>query len=561
MKLFSALFRQLDGTTRTGAKLEALEHYFRSADPADAAWALALLLGKRRRRLITGRRLREICLEATGLPDWLFEACHSQVGDSAETVALLWQQVRPPGLQAETPQDAAANQASQAPLHQWMEQRLPRLAALQGEEQAAAVGDCWAALPADDLLLVNKLLTGGFRVGVSTGLMTRALARSAELEEALLAHRLMGGFEPSAEAFSTLLLPAEQGQQLRTRPYPFFLASPLEPGQLEPTAPGSWQVEWKWDGIRGQLIHRRAGCSLWSRGEDLINDAFPELIALAAALPEATVLDGEVIIWRRGEARPEPFASLQRRLGRKAPSAALQRECPACYIAYDLLEQGGEDLRELPLQQRRQRLETLHDQWLRSCGDGPLAGRLQLSGTEVLESWSGLDALRDQARSRSAEGLMLKALGSPYLVGRKRGFWWKHKLEPLRLDAVLLYAQAGSGRRANLYTDYSFGLWDGDPAGGGQLVTFAKAYSGLDDSEIRELDRWIRAHTTERFGPVRSLQPLQVFELAFEGLQHSRRHKCGIAVRFPRISRWRRDKPAEEADSLASAIALLEAQA
>ena len=505
--------------------------------------------------------MREICLTATGLPDWLFEACHSQVGDSAETVALLWQQVRPPGLQAETPQDAAANQASQAPLHQWMEQRLPRLAALQGEEQAAAVGDCWAALPADDLLLVNKLLTGGFRVGVSTGLVTRALARSAELEEALLAHRLMGGFEPSAEAFSTLLLPAEQGQELRTRPYPFFLASPLEPGQLEPTAPGSWQVEWKWDGIRGQLIHRRAGCSLWSRGEDLINDAFPELIALAAALPEATVLDGEVIIWRRGEARPEPFASLQRRLGRKAPSAALQRECPACYIAYDLLEQGGEDLRELPLQQRRQRLETLHDQWLRSCGDGPLAGRLQLSGTEVLESWSGLDALRDQARSRSAEGLMLKALGSPYLVGRKRGFWWKHKLEPLRLDAVLLYAQAGSGRRANLYTDYSFGLWDGDPAGGGQLVTFAKAYSGLDDSEIRELDRWIRAHTTERFGPVRSVQPLQVFELAFEGLQRSRRHKCSIAVRFPRISRWRRDKPAEEADSLASAIALLEAQA
>jgi len=513
MRAFSALFQELDGTTRTGAKLAALEHYFRNAPAQDAAWALALLLGKRRRRLITGRRLREICLEGSRLPEWLFEACHSQVGDSAETVALLWAQLSP-SAPVERP-------VPEAPLHHWMEQRLPQLAALQGADQAEAVRACWGHCPPEQLLLVNKLLSGGFRVGVSTGLVTRALARSAGLEEAVLAHRLMGGFEPSAAALQQLLAPGEQSEALAARPYPFFLASPLDPELMRDQPPQAWQVEWKWDGIRGQLMHRRVGCSLWSRGEELINDAFPELIALAESLPDGTVLDGEVIIWRPEAEAPEPFASLQRRLGRKAPSAALQRECPACFVAYDLLEHDGTDLRPRPLAQRRRQLEPL----------------------------------RQGARQRRAEGLMLKAIDSPYLVGRKRGHWWKHKLEPLRLDAVLLYAQAGSGRRANLYTDYSFGLWNGE----GELVTFAKAYSGLDDGEIRELDRWIRSHTTERFGPVRAVEPLQVFELAFEGLQRSSRHKCGIAVRFPRISRWRHDKPAAEADSLASALALLEA--
>ncbi|MFM7456192.1 MAG: ATP-dependent DNA ligase [Vulcanococcus sp.] len=545
MRAFSTLFQELDGTTRTGAKLEALERYFHSAPAEDAAWALALLLGKRRRRLITGRRLREICLEGSPLPEWLFEACHSQVGDSAETVALLWAQ------RDQSTVDAAA--LPEAPLHHWMEQRLPQLAALQGAEQAEAVRGCWASCPPEQLLLVNKLLSGGFRVGVSTGLVTRGLARSAGLEEAVLAHRLMGGFEPSAAALEQLLAPGQQEEVLAARPYPFFLASPLDPVVLQQGDPSQWQLEWKWDGIRGQLIHRRAGCSLWSRGEELINDAFPELIALAASLPEGTVLDGEVIVWQPQAEAPEPFASLQRRLGRKAPSTTLQRQCPACFIAYDLLEHGGVDLRPQPLEERRRRLEQLRAQWLSEAPEA-LVPRWRLPQPEPLSHWDQLEPLRQGARERRAEGLMLKRRDSPYLVGRKRGHWWKHKLEPLRLDAVLLYAQAGSGRRANLYTDYSFGLWDNS----GTLVTFAKAYSGLDDGEIRELDRWIRAHTTERFGPVRAVEPLQVFELAFEGLQRSNRHKCGIAVRFPRISRWRQDKPAAEADSLATALALLE---
>ena len=548
MQAFAALFRQLDGTSSTSAKLEALEAYFRSVPPADAAWALALLLGKRRKRLITGRRLREICLASTGLPEWLFEACHAQVGDSAETVALVWQQR--PDHQSD-PQSSSSG--LEQPLAQWMDERLPALAALQGDEQAEAVQACWRSLPADQLLLVNKLLSGGFRVGVSTGLVTRALARSAELDESLVAHRLMGGFSPSAEAFTALTAAAGHGEDCSARPYPFFLASPLEPGQLEHTSPEGWQLEWKWDGIRGQLIHRAGGCSLWSRGEELINEAFPELIALAEELPQGTALDGEVIVWHRDAETPESFASLQRRLGRKAPSRSLQRDCPAAFVAYDLLELQGTDLRQQPLQQRRELLEQLHQCWLQQP-ETTTTGRLRLSATQTLQRWSELDAVRDQARAKRAEGLMLKALDSPYLVGRKRGHWWKHKLEPLRLDAVLLYAQAGSGKRANLYTDYSFGLWNDD----GELVTFAKAYSGLDDGEIRQLDRWIRAHTTERFGPVRAVEPLQVFELAFEGIQASKRHKCGFAVRFPRISRWRTDKPASEADSLASARALME---
>jgi DNA ligase-1 len=555
MQAFAALFRQLDGTGSTSAKLEALQAYFLSAAPADAAWALALLLGKRRRRLITGRRLREICLAGTELPEWLFEACHAQVGDSAETVALLWQQ-RADGTGEPSRWDGNPGRVTfEDPLALWMDERLPQLAALDGEKQTEAVQACWRSLPPDQLLLVNKLLSGGFRVGVSTGLVTRALAQSAELDEALVAHRLMGGFTPSAAAFAELTAADAQGESLSARPYPFFLASPLEAGQLEQTPPEGWQLEWKWDGIRGQLIHRSGGCSLWSRGEELINEAFPELIALAEQLPQGTALDGEVIVWHGDAETPEAFTSLQRRLGRKAPSRSLQRDCPAAFVAYDLLEDQGTDLRQQPLQRRREQLEQLYENWQDAQGaEGK--GRMRLSPTQTLQSWGDLDHLRDQARGQRAEGLMLKALDSPYLVGRKRGHWWKHKLEPLRLDAVLLYAQAGSGKRANLYTDYSFGLWNSD----GELVTFAKAYSGLDNAEIRELDRWIRAHTTERFGPVRAVEPLQVFELAFEGIQPSKRHKCGFAVRFPRISRWRTDKPASEADSLANAMALMEQQ-
>jgi DNA ligase-1 len=433
-----------------------------------------------------------------------------------------------------------------------MEELLPQAALLEGEEQEVAVRRLWRDLGANELLVANKLLTGGLRVGVGQGLVLRALAQLSGVEEARLQHRLMGGFAPSAEAFLALLAPADHAEAVPSRPYPFFLASPLEP-PVEPLAsplPGpvhDWLVEWKYDGIRGQLIRRDGQCFLWSRGEELIHASFPELVEAAQALPDGTVLDGEVLVWAAGAERPASFAQLQRRLGRKTAGKALRADCPAAFVAYDLLEHGGVDIRPQPLRERRAALEAVI-----SAMPGPTP--LRLSPLLPLPTWDQLEILRAEAAQAGAEGVMLKAADSPYQAGRRRGSWWKHKREPLRLDAVLLYAQAGSGRRANLFTDYTFGLWNG----AGELVSFAKAYSGLNDEEIVELDRWIRRHTTERFGPVRAVEALQVFELAFEGLQPSSRHKSGIAVRFPRIARWRKDKPAKEADSLATALALVE---
>jgi|1048.fasta_scaffold01504_3 DNA ligase-1 len=578
MRRFAALYRDLDASSGTNARVAAVVAFFAASAPADAAWALHVLLGKQGKRLITGRRLREICLEGSPLPDWLFDDCYAHVGDSAETIALLWRQVaaEAPGPE---PTDAASPHAQDPAiqsLRHWMEQLLPAAAALDGAEQAEAVRRLWQGLDPAELLVANKLLTGGLRVGVGQGLVLRALAQLSGLEEALLQHRLMGGFRPSAEAFQALLAPAAQQEAVPSRPYPFFLASPLEleeglaeGGSPLPGPASAWLVEWKFDGIRGQLIRRAGQSFLWSRGEELINAAFPELVAAAAALPNGTVLDGEILVWTADAQQPAPFAQLQRRLGRKAPGKKLLADCPATFVVYDLLEQGGEDRRQAPLSQRRAALEALIQQ-VPQTTPTPTAGLLRLSPRLALGSWERLEPLRQQAAAASAEGLMLKALASPYLAGRKRGHWWKHKRDPYTLDAVLLYAQAGSGRRANLFTDYTFGLWDRAPTFGDvstadqavanppQLVSFAKAYSGLDDAEITALDRWIRSHTTERFGPVRAVQQLQVFELAFEGLQRSTRHRSGIAVRFPRIARWRHDKPAMEADTLASALALLE---
>ena len=542
MRRFADLYSALDASSGTQARVDALVAYFSGVDAADGAWALHVLLGKQGKRLITGWRLRQICLEESPLPEWLFDDCYAHVGDSAETITLLWAQV-----------GAGASEPLQHSLQHWMEQLLPDAAALEGSEQAEAVRQLWRGFRSCELLVANKLLTGGLRVGVAQGLVVRALARLSGLEEAQLQHRLMGGFKPSAAALTALLAPADVAEAVPSRPYPFYLASPLE---QQPAGPASdWQAEWKFDGIRGQLIRRANEVFLWSRGEELIGAAFPELLAAAGCLANGTVLDGEILVWPAGSDQPAPFAQLQRRLGRKAPGRKLLAECPAAFVAYDLLELGGDDLRQRPLSQRRSALEELL-QYLLETTPTPEAGLLRLSPRLPLTAWEQLEPLRQQAASAAAEGVMLKALASPYLAGRRRGHWWKHKRDPFTLDAVLLYAQAGSGRRANLFTDYTFGLWNAE----GELVSFAKAYSGLNDGEITALDRWIRSHTTERFGPVRAVQPLQVFELAFEGLQRSSRHKSGIAVRFPRIARWRQDKPAAEADSLASALALLEAQ-
>ena len=527
MKRFAALYAALDETTRTSAKVEALVAYLRAAPPEDAAWAIHFLIGRRPKRLVPSGRLREWAAEMAEVPDWLFEECYAAVGDLAETVALL---LPPPTAPDEMP------------LHRWVTERLLPLRNEEERIQRREMRAAWAALDDRERFVWNKLITGGFRVGVSQKLTVRALAAVSEVDEASLAHRLMGPWDPTPE-FYERLLSADTRDADRTRPYPFYLAYPLEadPETLGDVA--AWQAEWKWDGIRAQLIRRADTTSIWSRGEELVTERYPELAEAAALLPDGTVLDGEILPWK--DDRPLPFAQLQRRIGRKTVGAKLLREVPVVLLCYDLLENGGRDIRALPLAERRARMERVLE-------ETASAGRFLPSPVITEGSWAELALVQAGAREHAAEGLMLKRLDAPYRVGRKRGDWWKWKVEPFRADAVLIYAQPGHGRRASLYTDYTFGVWDGDT-----LVPFAKAYSGLTDAEIRRVDRWIRRHTVERFGPVRSVEPRLVFELAFEGIRESSRHKSGIAVRFPRIARWREDKPPEEADSLETVRALI----
>lgn len=531
MQQFTQLFQALDATTSTNAKVRALRHYFEHAEPADAVWALYLLLGKTRKRLITSRTLRDIFLNLTDIPEWLFADCYAHVGDSAEVIALL----RPESLTPTTPQPSL-------PLHEWMETVIPQVKTVDSPVALRSlVLAWWAALNPVEVLVLNKLLTGAFRVGVSSQLVIKGLAAATGIDSAVLTHRLMGEFEPTVE-FYTQLTQAETLARSPSQPYPFFLAAPLEEERFTTLESAQWQAEWKWDGIRAQVIRRNGEVFIWSRGEDLITEQFPDLLPACMALPDGTVLDGEIVCWQ-GD-RPLNFNYLQKRLGRKKVSPKIMAENPAHFIAYDLLEWQHDDIRAKPLSDRRHRLTHL----LQTADPT----RLTLSATVPFTTPEELRSLREHARDRGAEGLVIKAVDSPYLVGRKRGYWWKYKVDPLSLDAVLIYAQAGSGKRANLFTDYTFALWHGN-----ELVPFAKAYSGLDNAEIDKLDRWIRKHTIEKFGPVRSVEPLHVFEIGFEGITQSKRHKSGIAVRFPRILRWRTDKPAPAADTLETALQLL----
>lgn len=539
MKRFARLFEEVDATTSTNAKVSALQQYFRAEVPASAVWALYLLLGKTRKRLITSRVLRDIFLQISNIPEWLFEDCYAQVGDTAEVIALL---IRDAPLEKQAALDL--------PLHVWIEEVIPQVKQVKsGEELTQLVVSWWAALNEFEVFILNKVLTGAFRVGVSDKLVIKALAAEFQQPESVLAHRLMGEFVPTVEFYESLKSAAEETHP-PSRPYPFFLASPLEEEKFQQEDMARWVAEWKWDGIRAQVIRRAGELFIWSRGEDLITEQFPDFAATFSQYPDGCVLDGEILCWQyqtpAGETchMPLSFNHLQKRLGRKRVTPKVMQEHPVHFIAYDLLEFNGQDLREQPLIQR-------HDLLTQLLRQHPSP---QVSGSQFMhfDSWEALTALRERSRQAGAEGLVIKAVDSPYLVGRKRGYWWKYKVNPMSLDAVLIYAQAGSGKRANLFTDYTFALWQGT-----ELVSFAKAYSGLDNQEIEELDRWIRKHTIEKFGPVRSVEPLQVFEIAFEGIAASNRHKSGISVRFPRILRWRKDKPAQEADTLEAALKLL----
>lgn len=545
MKAFTRLFTRLDRTTRTSLKVEALEDYFRTAAPEDSAWALWVLSGAKIKRSVHTGRLREWVADAAGLPLWLVEESYDAVGDLAETLALLLPE--PPKAHLDPP-----------PLHQVMDDWIVPLRERTDPEKQQLLAEAWDRLEPEERLVFHKLITGGFRVGVGRKLVTRALASVVGMEPATLAHRMTGRWEPTASDFLLITSP-EADLPDPGQPYPFLLASPLEEDPADLPGPlGRWQVEWKWDGIRGQLILRDGEVLLWSRGEELVTPGFPEVAEGARILPSGTVLDGELLAWQ-GQG-PLPFHELQRRLGRKRVGRKLLGEVPVTFLAYDLLETGGGDLRQRPLEERRRRLEELFSGLGLAPRSGPdppegTAAGLPLALSPVLrvDSWEEAAALRGRSRELRREGLMLKDRESAYGVGRIRGPWWKWKVDPLTLDAVLMYAQRGHGRRASLYTDYTFGVWDGD-----DLVPVGKAYSGLTDAEIREVDRWIRRHIVERFGPVRAVEPGLVFELAFDGIRPSSRHRSGVALRFPRMARWRRDKPLSEADTLEGVLTLLQ---
>jgi DNA ligase-1 len=542
MKAFADLFRALDETNKTGEKLRALAHFFRSADPRDRVWTLALFSGRRPRRVITARQLATWTAEVSGLPDWMMDACYGMAGDLAETVGLLL----PP---ADLP-------PSGRPLHAWMEE-MERWRALDRESLRKIWREACRSLGPDERLPFHKLLTGGMRLGVSQNLLLRGIAEAVGQEPSVLARHLSGPWHPADQDWEELISGrwSESARQMHP-PYPFFLAHALE-GPLPDESSGdgaswpgvlsggfaAWQAEWKWDGIRVQLLHHAGRVELWSRGEERITDAFPELALLAGRLPEGTALDGELLA--HSGHQPLDFQALQTRLGRKAASRRLLRQVPVLLMAYDLLEERGCDVRHLPLQDRRARLDSL-------LRDFPMPGLLRLSPELPFRQWADLQQLRAQSRELGSEGLMLKRRDSAYGVGRRRGDWFKWKVDPYTVDAVLVYAQRGHGRRAGLFTDLTFALWKGE-----QLLPFTKAYSGLDQRELRELNAWIRLHTLAKNGPVVVLEPLQVFELGFEGVARSARHKAGIALRFPRILRWRRDKPAVEADKLEQLEALL----
>lgn len=539
MREFARLYAELDDTTSTKRKLNALQAYFSKAAPENAAWAVYFLAGGKPRQAVPVKLLRQYATEYAGLEEWLFDECYNAVGDLAETIAHIL---------------PAPRQESDIGLADWIEQRIAPLRGAAPDDVRATLFGYWDELETRERFLLVKLIGGGFRVGVSRLLVTRALSAIAAVDSKLVAQRLMGwtdgSVRPTAQGFLQLIAApsATEHAERGGRPYPFFLAHAL---QADPATLGEladWQVEWKYDGMRAQLVARGGLNFLWSRGEDLITERFPELLAIR--LPQGTVIDGEILVWPPGDA-PAPFAALQKRIGRKLLSAKLLAELPAVLVAYDLLELDGVDVRQLPQHERRALLEQLVVQ----------AGQpqLRLSPLVLAEDWAQLARIRTESRARGMEGMMLKARAAQYGVGRTKdvGTWWKWKIDPFSVDAVLVYAQAGHGRRASLYTDYTFAVWDSDADGARKLVPFAKAYSGLTDAEIAQVDNTVRRTTIERFGPVRSVRPTMVFEIGFEGIAQSPRHKSGIAVRFPRILRRRDDKDVEDADTLDTLRGLL----
>jgi len=521
MREFAALFDKIDQVQSTNEKVEHIKNYFASCSDEDGAWALFFLSGHRIKSLVGSKILLGLCSELVDLPLWLVEESYASVGDTAETITLL------------LPRKEISEIDNEYSLSEWMEEIIKPLQPLSVEKKRNVIISFWEQLSSKEIFILNKILTGSFRVGVSSLLTLKALSEAIHISREILSQRVMGNWEPDGSFFKSLKSLEPHNRYLN--PFPFYLAHPFEGDLQDLGAISNWQIEWKWDGIRGQAVIGEEGAALWSRGNELISHQFPELIDSFKTIEKGTVLDGEILAYENNH--PLPFAELQKRLGRKNVSKAMIEKIPIVLVVYDILEYKGVDLRDKPMHERRTILESIIF----------LSPKIILS--ELIESsdWQEILSFRLESRSRGVEGLMLKMKNSPYGIGRQKGYWWKYKVDPMTIDAILMYAQAGSGQRANLFTDYTFGVWKDN-----ELVPVAKAYSGLDKKEISELDRWIRKNTEEKFGPVRKVKAHYVFEIAFEGIQKSNRHKSGIALRFPRILRWRKDKPVTESDTLES---------
>lgn len=519
MRQFTKLFLDLDRTNKTNEKVALLKTYFLTAPEENKLWALALFTGRRPPRNVKTAQIHAWALEKANIPEWLYRESYDSVGDMAETISLLL---------------PTASSISNKTLSEWFH-NLSALNNASEEEKKQFILAAWEHFSPHEIFVFNKLIMGSFRIGVSQTLVVRAVSESIQQDPALLTHRIMGDWDPLKTTFNELILGKNENDQL-SKPYPFYLAYAIDGSVDTLGIPEDWFAEWKWDGIRAQIIFRRHEIYIWSRGEELVTDKFPELKSFSTLVPDGTVLDGEIVCFQDG--KPMPFNVLQTRIGRKNVSKKILADAPVAFIAYDLLELNGVDIRQQSQQKRRAALEQLY---LKSNESEVF----RLSKLIEFNSWQELKKLHHDSRANVAEGFMIKRKETTYQTGRKKGDWWKWKINPLSVDAVLIYAQKGHGRRTEFYTDYTFAVWDND-----KLVPFAKAYTGLTDEEIRQVDHFIRQNTLEKFGPVRNVKPQLVFEIGFEGINASSRHKSGIAVRFPRMLRWRKDKPVEEADTL-----------
>ena len=526
MKLFSNLISAIEITNKTNAKIEALVNYFKIAPDKDKLWLIALFTGKRPPRPVKTSLMKAWCMEITKLPEWLFLESYSTVGDLGETMALL----------LPTP-----THKLDLSLLEWMTE-LKALKPKSDDDKKAFVIEAWSGLDQQQRLIFNKLIGGSFRIGVSKKTLVNALAKLTNIDANQLMHSIIGHWDIESITFEALI----NGEHINydnSKPYPFCLAYALDKELAELGETNDWIVEQKWDGIRGQIVKRNNEIYIWSRGEELVTQQFPELIDAMKNFKDDFVIDGEILAMKDNDVLL--FNDLQKRLNRKNITKKLLEEVPIGFYAYDMLEFNGDDIRDMAFIERRKKLETLFN-------SGALPEHIKLSFLVDFKNWDELHPVRRNSRAINSEGLMLKMKQSPYHTGRKKGDWWKWKVDPLTIDAVMIYAQKGSGRRSSKYTDYTFAVKKDDT-----LVTIAKAYSGLTDKEITEISQWVNKNAIERFGPVRTVKPELVFEIAFEGIALSNRHKSGVALRFPRIARWRKDKPVDEIDTIESVKALI----